>query len=162
VQNKLQRSIVVNSMNALKFVAMQMKQVALETINELNKNTLIEHLGIEVIELGADYIVGRMPVDQRTIQPFGLLHGGASVVLIESLGSIGSSLLINHDEEFSVGLEVNANHVGAAKEGFVVATAKLSHGGRRTHVWVVEVHHEASKRLICTGRLTVMVVDKKR
>ena len=149
-------------MNALKFVIMQMKKVSLETINALNKNTLIDHLGIVVTELGDDYLTGRMPVDQRTIQPFGLLHGGASVVLIESLGSIGSGLLINHDEEFSVGLEVNANHVGSAKDGFVIAKAKLSHGGKRTHVWLVEVYSESTNKLICTGRLTVIMVDKKR
>lgn len=139
-----------------------MKNVSLETINALNKNTLIEHLGIIVTELGDDYIIGKMPVDNRTIQPFGLLHGGASVVLIESLGSIGSSLLINQDEEFSVGLEVNANHVGAAKSGYVIAKATLSHAGRRTHVWVAEVRDETTNRLVCTGRLTVMVVEKKQ
>lgn len=140
---------------------MQLKKVSLESINKLNKETLIDLLGIEVTELGDDFLKARMPVDSRTKQPFGLLHGGASVVLIESLGSIGSSLLINHDQEFSVGLEVNANHVGAAKDGFVYALAKLSHGGKRTHVWVVEVRDEKTERLICTGRLTVMVVDIK-
>ena len=149
-------------MNALKFVVMQIKKVSLETINALNKNTLIDHLGIVVTELGDDYLMGRMPVDHRTVQPFGLLHGGASVVLIESLGSIGSGLLVDHNKEFSVGLEVNANHVGTLKSGFVVATARLSHGGRSTHVWVVEVCDESTNKLICTGRLTVMVVDKKQ
>jgi len=148
-------------MNALKFVFMQMKKVSLDTINGLNKNTLIDHLGIVVTELGDDYLMGRMPVDQRTVQPFGLLHGGASVVLIESLGSIGSGLIVDNDTEFSVGLEVNANHVGAIKSGFVVAKATLSHGGRSTHVWAVDVYDESTNKLICTGRLTVMVVDKK-
>ncbi|MGB0915187.1 MAG: hotdog fold thioesterase [Crocinitomicaceae bacterium] len=141
---------------------MQLKNVTLNSINDLNKGTIIELLGIEMTEIGDDYLKARMPVDSRTKQPFGLLHGGASVVLIESLGSIGSSLLIDHEEEFSVGLEVNANHVGAAKDGHVYAVAKLSHGGKRTHVWVVEVKDEETDRLICTGRLTVMVVDKKR
>ncbi len=140
---------------------MQLKKVSLESINEVNKGTLIELIGIEVTELGDDFIRARMPVDSRTKQPFGLLHGGASVVLIESIGSIGSSLLINHDQEFSVGLEVNANHVGVAKDGYVYAIAKLSHCGKRTHVWGVDVKDEKTERLICTGRLTVMVVDKK-
>ena len=147
-------------MNDLKFVNMKMRKVSLDKINLANKNTLIGCLGIRVTELGNDYLIGKMPVDHRTIQPFGLLHGGASVALIESLGSIGSNLIIDDKKEFSVGLEVNANHIGSVKVGFVFAKAKLVHLGKRTHVWIVDVYDELSNKLICSGRLTMMIVEK--
>ena len=147
-------------MNDLKFVNMKMRKVSLDKINLANKNTLIGCLGIRVTELGNDYLIGKMPVDHRTIQPFGLLHGGASVALIESLGSIGSNLIIDDKKEFSVGLEVNANHISSVKDGFVFAKAKLVHLGKRTHVWIVDVYDELSNKLICSGRLTMMIVEK--
>jgi 1,4-dihydroxy-2-naphthoyl-CoA hydrolase len=158
---KLQRCIVVNSVNALKFVAMQIKNTPINKVNEFAKGTLMEHLGIEVTEIGEDYIVAKMPVDNRTHQPLGMLHGGASVALIESLGSIGSSLMVDLEKAFPVGLEVNANHVGAVKSGFVEARGTIVHAGKRTHVWQVDIHTLDTKRLICTGRLTVMIVEKK-
>ena len=139
---------------------MELKKISLEEVNRFNENTLIKHLAIEVTEIGKDFLTGRMPVDHTTHQPMGLLHGGASVVLIESLGSIGSSLLVDLDVEHPVGLEVNANHISAARTGHVVATAKIVHAGKRTHVWQVEVKTEDSKRLVCTGRLTVMIVKR--
>ncbi len=139
---------------------MELKKISLEAVNQFNDNTLIRHLGIEITEIGTDYLTARMPVDQRTHQPMGLLHGGASVVLIESLGSVGSSLLVDLNVEHPVGLEVNANHVGAARTGYVSARAKIVHAGKRTHVWQVEVETEDTKRLICTGRLTVMIVKR--
>ncbi len=141
---------------------MQIKKVPLETVNAFSKNTLMEHLGMEVVELGDDFIVGTMPVDGRTHQPLGMLHGGASVALIESLGSVGSSLIVDMDERFPVGLEVNANHVGAIRTGMVKAKATIVHAGKTTHVWSVDVRDAASERLICTGRLTVMIVEKKK
>lgn len=122
----------------------------------------MEHLGIEVTEIGADYIVGTMPVDHRTHQPLGILHGGASVALIESLGSVGSSLIVDLNERYPVGLEVNANHIGGMREGFVQARAQIVHAGKSTHIWSVDVREPVSGRLICTGRLTVMIVDKKK
>lgn len=140
---------------------MQLKEVSLDTINSVSKNTLMEHLKIKITEIGKDYIKGTMPVNITTHQPMGLLHGGASVALIESLGSVGSSLLLDLNEKFPVGLEVNANHVGAIRSGKVEGHARLIHGGKTTHVWSVEVRDLESKRLISTGRLTVMVVDKK-
>lgn len=139
---------------------MELKKIPLEEVNRFNENTLIKHLAIEVTEIGSDFITARMPVDHRTHQPMGLLHGGASVVLIESLGSIGSSLLCDLNVEHPVGLEVNANHLSAARTGFVVAKAKIVHAGKRTHVWQVEVETEDTKRLVCTGRLTVMIVKR--
>tara|TARA_R110002072_G_scaffold301854_1_gene482636 strand:+ start:13381 stop:13803 length:423 start_codon:yes stop_codon:yes gene_type:complete len=140
---------------------MELENISLTDINDFNKNTIIEHLGIEVVDLNEKSITARMPVDIRTHQPLGLLHGGASVVLIESLGSIGSSLLIDLEKKYPVGLEVNANHVGSMKQGNVLGTATIIHKGTKTHVWTVDVKDEESGRLICTGRLTVMIVEKK-
>jgi 1,4-dihydroxy-2-naphthoyl-CoA hydrolase len=140
---------------------MKLKQVELNDINSFSKGTLVAQLGMECIELGEDYIMVRMPVDDRTKQPMGLLHGGASAALIETVGSMGSTLLLDLSKEVPVGLEVNANHVGAARDGFVVAHGKLVHAGRRTHVWQVEITDEVTKKLVCTGRLTVMVIPSK-
>lgn len=136
------------------------KDTPLALVNAMNKNTILEVLGIETIELGNDFIKATMPVDKRTHQPMGLLHGGASAVLIESLGSIGSSLIADMKTEGIVGLEVNANHLRGVKSGFVTGTATIIHCGRRTHVWSVDIHDEESK-LVCTGRLTVMVTKRK-
>ena len=130
----------------------------LKKVNALNKNTLMEVLGMECIEIGDDYIKASMPVDRRTHQPMGLLHGGASAALIESIGSMGSALILDLSKEAPVGVEVNANHVGALRQGRVIATGKLVHNGKRTHVWQVDIHDEASEKLICTGRLTVMII----
>jgi 1,4-dihydroxy-2-naphthoyl-CoA hydrolase len=140
---------------------MELKQVSLDWINQMNKYTLMEQLGIECIELGTDYVISRMPVDSRTQQPMGLLHGGASAALIESIGSMGSTLLIDLDKQQPVGLEINCNHIGGIKSGFVLATGKIIHAGKRTHLWQVDIREEGTERLICTGRLTVMIIDKK-
>ena len=139
---------------------MQLKQVSLERANSLNKNTMMEVLEIECIEIGKDFIKSRMPVNSKTHQPVGLLHGGASAALIESIGSMGSVLLIDIEKEVPVGLEINANHIAGIKDGFVVATGKIVHAGKRTHVWQVDIHEEGTERLICTGRLTVMIVPR--
>lgn len=121
---------------------------------------MLEQLGIEIIELGDDFIKGTMPVDQRTHQPMGLLHGGASAALIESLGSLGSALSIDTAQFSIVGIEINANHIRGVKSGTVTATAKLAHGGRTTHVWQTDIVNEENK-LVCMGRLTVLIVPKK-
>ena len=137
----------------------KLQQVPLDLINSMNKNTLMEKLGIECIELGDDYVVSKMPVDQRTHQPMGLLHGGASAALIESIGSMGSTLLLDITKQHPVGIEINANHVGGIRSGNVIAKGKIIHAGKRTHLWQVDIHEEGSEKLICTGRLTVMIVD---
>jgi 1,4-dihydroxy-2-naphthoyl-CoA hydrolase len=139
---------------------MQFKNVSLEEINAFNRNTLMEVLDIKCIEVGPDYIVSTMPVDHRTHQPMGLLHGGASVALIESIGSMGSTLLLDLEKEYPVGLEVNANHVGGIKSGSVKAIGKIVHAGKRTHLWQVDIYDESTSKLICTGRLTIMVVQR--
>ena len=140
---------------------MELKQVSIDLINQMNRNTLMEQLGIECIEIGKDYVVSRMPVDHRTHQPLGLLHGGASAALIESIGSMGSTLLIDLDRQQPVGLEINCNHIGGVRSGYVIATGKIVHAGKRTHLWQVDIREDGTDRLICTGRLTVMIIDKK-
>jgi 1,4-dihydroxy-2-naphthoyl-CoA hydrolase len=138
----------------------KLKQVSLETINGFNKNTLMEVLGIECVELGDDYLISTMPVDKRTHQPMGLLHGGASAALIESIGSMGSTLLIDLEKEAPVGIEVNANHISGVKSGKVKAFGKLVHAGSKTHLWQVDIFDNETMKLVCTGRLTVMIIQK--
>jgi 1,4-dihydroxy-2-naphthoyl-CoA hydrolase len=138
-----------------------LKQVSLDLVNSMNKNTLMEVLGIECIEIGNDYVVSRMPVDHRTHQPIGLLHGGASMALIESIGSMGSTLLIDLEKESPVGIEINANHVSGIRSGYVKAIGKIVHAGKRTHIWQVDIFNEETQQLVCTGRLTVMIIQKK-
>tara|TARA_B110000305_G_C19412312_1_gene626120 strand:+ start:821 stop:1243 length:423 start_codon:yes stop_codon:yes gene_type:complete len=140
---------------------MPMKMMSLEKVNKFNQGTAIKNLGIEIIEITESTVSAKMPVDERTKQPMGLLHGGASVLLIESIGSIGSSLMVDLEREYPVGLEVNANHVGSASSGFVIGTGKVIHEGKKTHIWSVEIRDEESNRLISIGRLTVMIVEKK-
>ena len=129
-------------------------------INKFSQNTLASHLGIEVTEVGPDYIKGKMPVDERTKQPAGLLHGGASVVLSESMGSVASYCLIEDISRQSiVGIEINANHLKSVKEGFVYSVTKPIKIGRTLHIWNTEIFDE-SDNLICISRLTVMVIEK--
>jgi len=133
----------------------KLKQVPIALINSFNKNTLMEVLEIECIELGEDYLKSRMPVKSSTHQPTGLLHGGASMALIESVGSMGSVLLIDYEKEVPVGVEINANHIYGVKDGFVVATGTIVHAGKRTHVWKVDIVHQlglygSSNRYDCT------------
>ncbi len=133
----------------------------LEQVNAFNRNTMMEVLGIECIEIGPDFVKSKMPVNASTHQPMGLLHGGASAALIESIGSMGSTLLLDVSKEVPVGLEINANHIAGVKDGHVIATGKIIHAGRRTHLWQVDIHHEETGKLVCTGRLTIMVVPRK-
>jgi 1,4-dihydroxy-2-naphthoyl-CoA hydrolase len=139
---------------------MDFSKFSIDQLNKMNGNTLMESLGIEFIESGVDFIKAKMPVDKRTHQPMGLLHGGASVALIESIGSLGSALMCDLKMEYPVGLEVNANHVGGVKSGYVIGVGKLVHGGKKTHVWQVDIFDDESCKLICTGRLTVMIITK--
>lgn len=129
----------------------------LNEVNAFNANTLLSHLDMKCVELGTDYLVFTMPVDNRTHQPMGLLHGGASAALIESVGSLGSALLCDLKKEYPVGLEINANHLRSVKSGSVKAIGRLLHKGRKTHVWSVEISDEASLKVVCVGRLTVMI-----
>lgn len=139
---------------------MPLQQPPLEVINGWSRNTLMQTLGIECIDVGDDFIVARMPVDARTHQPAGLLHGGASMALIESIGSMGSTLLLDSERDMPLGIEINANHLRSVASGSVRGTGRLVHAGRRTHLWQVDITDEADGKLVCTGRLTVMVVPK--
>ncbi|HEX3948519.1 MAG TPA: hotdog fold thioesterase [Steroidobacteraceae bacterium] len=133
-----------------------------QTIEDLNGNrqgTLIGTLGILFTEIGADFVRGTMPVDARTVQPYGLLHGGASVALAETLGSMGAAMCVDADEYQVVGQEINANHVRAARSGLVTGTARAVHLGGRTHVWAIDIVNEAQK-LVCISRITMAVIKR--
>ena len=132
--------------------------IDLEVFKEMSKNTIGEHIGIEFLEKGSDYLTARMPVDHRTKQPFGLLHGGASVVLAETLGSIASVLCLDDPQtQKAVGLEINANHLRAVTEGWVYGKVTAIHIGRRTHIWDIKITNEEGQ-LVCVSRLTVAIV----
>ena len=134
--------------------------ISLETLNSWGKGNMLEHVGIEFIELTPEYIKAKMPVDHRTKQPFGLLHGGASVVLAETMGSIASALSVeNPDKQTGVGVEINANHLKSARGGFVIGTCTALRIGRTMHVYDIKIHDE-EENLICASRLTVAILQR--
>ncbi|MGB3618050.1 MAG: hotdog fold thioesterase [Catalinimonas sp.] len=133
--------------------------ITIDDLRRLVPNTLLERIGIEFTELGGDFIRARMPVDEKTHTPFGLLHGGASVALAETLGSVGAALLIDTQKQAAVGLEINANHVRGVRTGWVTGTTRALHRGRSTHIWETHVVDER-ERLVCISRLTVAIIDK--
>lgn len=140
-------------------MAIWFTNIDLEKANEVNKNCCVEHLGIILTEVGEDYLVATMPVDERTKQPFGVLHGGASCVLAESVGSIASNLVIDQKEKYAAGLEINANHVRPVTSGTVTAKAVAVHLGNSTHIWDIRITDEKDK-LVCISRLTMAVMKK--
>jgi len=131
----------------------------LAELNQFNRNSLVEHLGIVYTAVGEDWLQGTMPVDKRTHQPYGLLHGGASVVLAETLGSMAGNLCVDPATQMCVGLEINANHLRSVRSGIVTGTARALHIGRSTHVWEIHIENENSKR-VCISRLTLAVVKR--
>jgi uncharacterized protein (TIGR00369 family) len=133
----------------------------LATLNAFSRNTAVENLGIVVTGIGDDWLRATMPVDARTKQPYGLLHGGASVLLAETLGSIAGGLCVDPATSAVVGLEINANHLRAVREGTVTGTAKAVHVGRNTQVWEIRIENEAGQ-LVCISRLTLAVVPVSR
>jgi 1,4-dihydroxy-2-naphthoyl-CoA hydrolase len=134
--------------------------LTIEHLHPLGRNTMGEHLGIEFTEIGEDYLKARMPVDHRTHQPYGLLHGGASVALAETLGSVAAAFVVNKEKYDCVGLEINANHVRGVRDGFVTATARPIHLGKTTHVWDIRIHDDRDK-LVCISRLTVAILKRE-
>jgi 1,4-dihydroxy-2-naphthoyl-CoA hydrolase len=134
--------------------------VTLESLNTFSKGTLSEVLGIEFTEIGEDYLVARMPVEARTHQPLGLLHGGASVALAETLGSVAATLCVNQESHFCVGLEINANHIKGVKSGYVYGKTQPVHVGRKTQVWNIRIENEQNE-LVCVSRITMAVLEKK-
>jgi 1,4-dihydroxy-2-naphthoyl-CoA hydrolase len=131
-----------------------------EAMNALSEGTMMKQLGIVFTEIGADYLCGSMPVDHRTKQPAGLLHGGASAALAETLGSMGSMSIVNLETQAIVGIEINANHIRSVREGFVHGKASLIMRSRKLHVWEIKISNDAGN-LICLSRLTIMVLDKE-
>ena len=136
------------------------KKTSLEEIDSFLNNSIEEQLGIKIFEVGNDYIKATMPVDHRTRQPFGILHGGASVVLAESLGSFASYLVIKSEDRIGAGIEVNANHIRSVKEGIVTGIARPIHLGNQIHVWEIKIH-DSKDKLVCICRLTVAIVNKR-
>lgn len=134
--------------------------VSLQRIQELGKNTMSEHLGIEFIERGDDFMKARMPVDHRTVQPYGLLHGGASATLAETIGSLSSALVIDHTLYRVVGIEINVNHLKSARSGWVTAMCTPLHLGKSTHVWDIKIRNE-NDELVAVSRLTVAVIKNR-
>jgi 1,4-dihydroxy-2-naphthoyl-CoA hydrolase len=134
-------------------------QTTLDQLKERSKHTLAEHLGIEYLEIGDDYLKAKMPVDYRTKQPAGLLHGGASVVLAETFGSIAARLCVNVEKKGIVGIEINANHIRPVTDGWVTGVAKPIHIGNTTQIWEIKIYNEQDK-LICISRLTVANIDQ--
>jgi 1,4-dihydroxy-2-naphthoyl-CoA hydrolase len=132
----------------------------IEELNNLGKGTLGDHLGMQFIEIGNDFLKATMPVNEKTKQPYGLLHGGASCALAETLGSVASALVINTEKFFCVGLEINANHLRSATHGLVTGLCTPIHIGARTHVWDIKIFNEAQK-LVCISRLTTAILPIK-
>jgi 1,4-dihydroxy-2-naphthoyl-CoA hydrolase len=131
-----------------------------ESINRMGDNNLSAHFGIQISEIGDNFIKATMPVDHRTKQPYGLLHGGASVALAETVGSYASHLVIDQAKYWAVGLEINANHIKKVSSGMVTACARPIHLGKSTHVWHIEICDE-NQNLVCISRLTVAIVLQK-
>ncbi len=135
------------------------KPMSLEDLNAYQQETLVSRLGIRYTAIGDDYLSASMPVDARTKQPAGILHGGASVALAETLGSTGANLVVDREKQLCVGLEINANHVRAMRDGEVTGTARPLHIGGSTQLWEIRIE-DAGKRLVCVSRITMAVLDR--
>lgn len=136
------------------------KNISIELIKDFGKETMANHLEMEWVEIGDNFLKLSMPVNAKTKQPYGILHGGASCALAETIGSVASALVIDREKFICVGLEINANHVRSAKEGLVTAHCTPLHLGRSTHVWDIKIIDDLGK-LICISRLTVAIMPKK-
>ena len=134
--------------------------LSVEELNKWASNTLAEQIGIEITSIGDDYVEAKMPVDRRTHQPIGLLHGGASVALAETIGSISAMLCLDASKQYCVGLEINANHIKAVKSGFVIGRTKPIHIGKWTQVWEIKITLPEGD-LVCVSRITMAVLDKR-
>jgi 1,4-dihydroxy-2-naphthoyl-CoA hydrolase len=141
-------------------MAIWKQEPSLDRINGWSANTMMETLGIRITEIGDDWLRGTMPVDHRTHQPYGLLHGGASVVLAETLGSTAAMLTLDPTQEVAVGLDINANHVRGVRSGTVVGTARVMHIGRTTQVWEIRIETESGE-LVCISRITMAVIPAR-
>lgn len=136
------------------------KELSVDQLKGFTPDTMAHYLGLEWVDVGPDFLKAKMPVDHRTKQPYGLLHGGASCVLAETVGSVASALVVDHSIFYCVGLEINANHVRSAREGYVTGVARPLHLGSSTHVWDIRIYDEKEK-LVCVSRLTVAILPRK-
>ncbi len=139
-------------------MAIWKREINIQIVTKRNEKTMSDHLGIEFLEVGDDYILARMPVDHRTLQPYGIMHGGASCVLAETVGSVAANFCVD-DGSYCVGLDINTNHIRSIKDGFVTGTAKPFHLGRSTQVWGIEIKDEQNK-LVSVNRLTMAVLQR--
>lgn len=140
--------------------AIWFKDYKIDYLEGLRNANMGEHIGIKFLEVGSDFIKGRMPVDKRTTQPFGILHGGASCVLAETLGSVAGWMTIDPDKFRAVGLEINVNHIRAVTQGNVIGTCTPLHTGRRTQVWQTDIIEEATGKRVAISRLTLAIIDQ--
>jgi 1,4-dihydroxy-2-naphthoyl-CoA hydrolase len=135
-------------------------ELTLELLNKMGTNTMVSHLGIEFTAIGEDWLEAKMPVDPRTHQPLGLLHGGASVALAETMGSVAATFCVDLKTQYCVGLDINANHIKSVKSGFVYGKTKPLHIGKKTHVWEIRITND-EKELVCISRITMAVIDRR-
>lgn len=135
------------------------KQEIIDKIHTRSSSTMVENLGIKITDIGENFVSGKMPVDERTKQPFGLLHGGASVALAETLGSVGAGMNIDQASQSVVGIEINANHLKAVKRGWVFGKANAIRIGRKIQVWEIDIKNE-NDEFVCKSRLTLAVIEK--
>jgi 1,4-dihydroxy-2-naphthoyl-CoA hydrolase len=135
--------------------------LSLEELNSWGKNTMTDFLGIKFTKIGIDFLEATLPVNNKTKQPLGLLHGGANVVLAETLGSVASTLTLDREKQYCVGLEINANHLKSVKDGVVRGITKPIHLGKKTQVWEIKIYSESGE-LSCISRLTLAIMDIKQ
>ncbi|MEJ2637507.1 MAG: hotdog fold thioesterase [Calditrichia bacterium] len=135
------------------------KEYTIDELEPMRRGTMMEHLEMEIVEIGEDYLKATMPVDHRTVQPMGLLHGGASLALAESLGSVAGTLCLNPETSYCVGVEINANHIRSVREGRVTGITKPVHLGKMTQVWEIKIFNEQDN-LVCISRITLAVIQK--
>ena len=136
------------------------KEKLLEKMSKMNQNTMATAIGLELTDIGNDYVCGKIPIDKRTIQPFGFLHGGASVALAETLGSLAGQMQVDPEKEIVLGIEINANHIKSVKEGWVYGKASPIKIGKKIQVWEIQIADE-EKKLVCISSLTLVVVKKR-
>ena len=136
------------------------KEYTLNGIQSFCNSTMVSNLGIEFVEIGDEFLKAKMPVDERTIQPMGILHGGASLALAETIGSVAAHMSVDPEEFITVGLEINANHIKSKKDGFVIGKGIPIHMGKKTQVWQIEIKDE-SKKLISVCRFTIAILKKQ-
>ena len=142
-------------------MAIWFRNFTLDDVRKRGNNTMIEHIGITITKLGDDFLEGTMPVDHRTVQPMGILHGGASAALAETLGSLAANLVVDPQRKYCVGLDINANHIRSAKSGHVTGIAKPLHIGASTQVWHIEIRDDEG-RMTCISRITMAVLDMEK